>query len=78
MNAHPEATPEAGADSGALVELADVSKYYGNVRALEDVSLEVHPGEITCVLGDNGAGKSTSSRSSRAPPARHRRAADRR
>ncbi|OWA19624.1 sugar ABC transporter ATP-binding protein [Streptomyces sp. CS227] len=57
MNAHPEATPEA--DSGALVELADVAKYYGNVRALEDVSLEVHAGEITCVLGDNGAGKST-------------------
>ncbi|NED78837.1 ATP-binding cassette domain-containing protein, partial [Streptomyces sp. SID11233] len=37
----------------------DVSKYYGNVRALEGVSLSVHPGEITCVLGDNGAGKST-------------------
>ncbi|MGI3229226.1 ATP-binding cassette domain-containing protein [Streptomyces sp. GTA36] len=43
----------------ALVELDDVSKYYGNVRALEGVSLEVHAGEITCVLGDNGAGKST-------------------
>ncbi len=42
-----------------LVELDDVSKYYGNVRALEGVSLSVHPGEITCVLGDNGAGKST-------------------
>jgi simple sugar transport system ATP-binding protein len=42
-----------------LVELDDVSKYYGNIRALEGVSLEVHPGEITCVLGDNGAGKST-------------------
>jgi simple sugar transport system ATP-binding protein len=42
-----------------LVELADVSKYYGNVRALEGVSLEVHAGEISCVLGDNGAGKST-------------------
>jgi simple sugar transport system ATP-binding protein len=42
-----------------LVELDDVSKYYGNVRALEGVSLEVHAGEITCVLGDNGAGKST-------------------
>ncbi|WP_405542446.1 ATP-binding cassette domain-containing protein [Streptomyces phaeochromogenes] len=43
----------------ALVELDDVSKYYGNVRALEGVFLEVHAGEITCVLGDNGAGKST-------------------
>lgn len=42
-----------------LVELSDVSKLYGNVKALEGVSLEVHPGEITCVLGDNGAGKST-------------------
>jgi simple sugar transport system ATP-binding protein len=43
----------------ALVELDNVSKYYGNIRALEGVSLEVHAGEITCVLGDNGAGKST-------------------
>ncbi|WP_369232229.1 ATP-binding cassette domain-containing protein [Streptomyces sp. R21] len=42
-----------------LVELDDVSKYYGNIRALESVSLEVHAGEISCVLGDNGAGKST-------------------
>ncbi|MDG9720480.1 ATP-binding cassette domain-containing protein [Streptomyces sp. DH24] len=42
-----------------LVALSDVSKYYGNVRALEAVSLDVHAGEITCVLGDNGAGKST-------------------
>ncbi|MBT2364298.1 sugar ABC transporter ATP-binding protein [Streptomyces sp. ISL-10] len=43
----------------ALVELDDISKYYGNIRALEGVSLQVHAGEITCVLGDNGAGKST-------------------
>jgi simple sugar transport system ATP-binding protein len=50
----------AVADPGTpLVELGDVSKYYGNVRALEGVSLEVRAGEITCVLGDNGAGKST-------------------
>ncbi|RFU86576.1 sugar ABC transporter ATP-binding protein [Streptomyces triticagri] len=42
-----------------LVELDDVSKYYGNIRALEGVSLTVHAGEVSCVLGDNGAGKST-------------------
>ncbi|WP_247746823.1 ATP-binding cassette domain-containing protein [Streptomyces oryzae] len=46
-------------ESGALVELSDVSKFYGNIRALEGISLQVRPGEITCVLGDNGAGKST-------------------
>ncbi|APE26550.1 ABC transporter ATP-binding protein [Streptomyces venezuelae] len=46
-------------EAPALVELDDVSKYYGNIRALEEVSLEVRSGEITCVLGDNGAGKST-------------------
>ncbi|WP_434598902.1 ATP-binding cassette domain-containing protein [Streptomyces sp. A5-4] len=45
--------------TAALVELDDVSKFYGNIKALEGVSLEVHAGEITCVLGDNGAGKST-------------------
>ncbi|MBT2451957.1 sugar ABC transporter ATP-binding protein [Streptomyces sp. ISL-43] len=48
-----------GATAPALVKLTDVSKYYGNIRALQGVSLEVSAGEITCVLGDNGAGKST-------------------
>ncbi|WP_405450719.1 ATP-binding cassette domain-containing protein [Streptomyces erythrochromogenes] len=51
-------TGSAGATT-ALVKLTGVSKYYGNIRALQDVSLEVSSGEITCVLGDNGAGKST-------------------
>ncbi|MGW6307085.1 ATP-binding cassette domain-containing protein [Streptomyces niveus] len=52
-------TGSGTATTTPLVELDDVSKYYGNIRALEGVSLEVHAGEITCVLGDNGAGKST-------------------
>ncbi|MET7901056.1 ATP-binding cassette domain-containing protein [Streptomyces sp. NPDC005355] len=42
-----------------LIALRDISKYYGNVKALDGISLKVHAGEIICVLGDNGAGKST-------------------
>jgi len=42
-----------------LLEIDDVSKYFGNVIALKDVSAIVNEGEVTCVLGDNGAGKST-------------------
>jgi simple sugar transport system ATP-binding protein len=42
-----------------LLEARDVSKYFGAVVALEDVSLAVHAGEVVCLLGDNGAGKST-------------------
>ncbi|MDQ0793061.1 ATP-binding cassette domain-containing protein [Streptomyces sp. B1I3] len=55
----PQAPAPRDTARPALVELDHVSKYYGNVKALEDVSLQVHAGEITCVLGDNGAGKST-------------------
>ena len=44
---------------GALIELRGVSKYFGNVIALQEVSLTVHAGEVMCLLGDNGAGKST-------------------
>jgi simple sugar transport system ATP-binding protein len=43
----------------ALLEVKDVSKYFGNVIALKDVSTVVNAGQVTCVLGDNGAGKST-------------------
>jgi simple sugar transport system ATP-binding protein len=42
-----------------LLEVRNVSKYFGNVVALNDVSVHVGAGEVTCVLGDNGAGKST-------------------
>jgi simple sugar transport system ATP-binding protein len=42
-----------------MLELEHICKYFGNVTALEDVSTSVAAGEVTCVLGDNGAGKST-------------------
>jgi simple sugar transport system ATP-binding protein len=42
-----------------LIEMADVGKTYGAIRALRGVDLTVNAGEVACVLGDNGAGKST-------------------
>ena len=45
--------------STPLLELRNLSKFYGNIIALKGVTTNVSPGEVTCVLGDNGAGKST-------------------
>ena len=42
-----------------LVQMVDVGKTYGAIRALKGIHLTVHAGEVSCVLGDNGAGKST-------------------
>jgi simple sugar transport system ATP-binding protein len=47
-------------ETGAVaLEVRNVSKHFGNVVALKDVSCVVEAGRVTCVLGDNGAGKST-------------------
>jgi simple sugar transport system ATP-binding protein len=42
-----------------LIEVDRISKYFGSVVALKDVSMTVRAGEVMCLLGDNGAGKST-------------------
>jgi simple sugar transport system ATP-binding protein len=62
MSATENTVPMAPADGDGvtpLLEVRDVSKYFGNVVALKDVSVQVGSNEVTCVLGDNGAGKST-------------------
>lgn len=52
-------TTEPPARGTTIVEVQDIGKRYGNIIALSDVSTSVKAGEVTCVLGDNGAGKST-------------------
>jgi simple sugar transport system ATP-binding protein len=50
---------ESSTVAGPKIEARNVSKYFGRVIALENVSIAVPSGEVHCVLGDNGAGKST-------------------
>lgn len=43
----------------AMIEACGLSKYYGPFAAIEDVTFQVHQGEVVAFLGPNGAGKST-------------------
>ena len=45
--------------SAPLLDVRGVETYYGNIRALNGVSVQVHQGEIVALIGANGAGKST-------------------
>ncbi len=42
-----------------MLELKDIHTYYGNIRAVRGISIEVNAGEKVCMIGANGAGKST-------------------
>ena len=42
-----------------VLELINVSKHFGAIQAVTDVSLSVEPGQVVGLMGDNGAGKST-------------------
>ncbi|MEU6223078.1 ATP-binding cassette domain-containing protein [Streptomyces sp. NPDC047042] len=56
------AAPSPGAPAPAVtpvLELSGIVKSYGQVRALRGAALTVYPGEVVALVGDNGAGKST-------------------
>ncbi len=52
-------SPGEPTDTGPVLELTGVSRQFGAVRALTDVSFDCHAGEVHALVGENGSGKST-------------------
>jgi branched-chain amino acid transport system ATP-binding protein len=61
----PERTARADRDATVvaqtrpILELRNVCTHYGPIQVLRNISLEIHPGEIVCLLGGNASGKTT-------------------
>ena len=55
----PEAAPQLHRIEGASLEISGVSKSFGGVAALSDVSLRLAPGSVHAIVGPNGSGKTT-------------------
>jgi D-xylose transport system ATP-binding protein len=55
----PQAGNAAAAGAAPLVELRNINISFGGIRAVEDVTLDLYPGELVGLVGHNGAGKTT-------------------
>ena len=54
-----QTTPRVKATAATIIRYSGVIKRYGNFQALVGVDLEVHAGEVVCLIGPSGSGKST-------------------
>ena len=61
MSVEPVAAASSGR-SGVSVQLLDLHRHYGSVRALDGLTLDIAPGELVCLLGPSGCGKTTALR----------------
>ncbi len=52
-------TTGSPANHPIMLEARHISKHFGGVKALADISLRLEPGKVTAIIGENGAGKST-------------------
>jgi branched-chain amino acid transport system permease protein len=55
----PQAAPAGGPKGAVMLELRDVTKDFGGLKAVDGLSLTLHAGEILSLIGPNGAGKTT-------------------
>lgn len=59
MTAVMNAQREASADEGAALSVRHLSKSFGGLKAINDVSFDAAPNQVTAMIGPNGAGKTT-------------------
>ena len=57
--AREKKVPETGEDADVAVEARELTKRYGDTLVFEDLNIEVHDGELLCLLGPSGCGKTT-------------------
>ena len=52
-------TNESILSNNTILDVKGLKKYYGTTKAVDDIDFEIKPGEIVCIIGRSGAGKST-------------------